>query len=140
MAGWHWSSTRWRRCSRTRSILPEHREAFIDVIDALARSGRVWVICTLRSDFYPRLAALPKLTALKEGAGQYDLMPPTASEIGQMIRLPTRAAGLRFEEDPTSSESLDDMLRDAAVEHRKSCRCCSSRWKSCTSAALMMAC
>lgn len=97
-------------------ILPEHREAFIDVIDALARSGRVWVICTLRSDFYPRLAALPKLTALKEGAGQYDLMPPTASEIGQMIRLPTRAAGLRFEEDPTSSESLDDMLRDAAVQ------------------------
>ncbi len=97
------------------SILPEHREAFIAVIDAFARSGRVWVICTLRSDFYPRLAALPKLTALKEGAGQYDLMPPNASEIGQMIRLPTRAAGLRFEEDPTTNESLDDMLRDAAV-------------------------
>jgi tetratricopeptide (TPR) repeat protein len=76
----------------------------------------VWIICTLRSDFYPRLAALPKLTALKEGAGQYDLMPPNASEIGQMIRLPTRAAGLRFEEDPTTNESLDDMLRDAAVE------------------------
>jgi tetratricopeptide (TPR) repeat protein len=96
-------------------ILPEHREAFIDVLDAFARSGRVWVICTLRSDFYPRLAALPKLTALKEGTGQYDLMPPNASEIGQMIRLPTRAAGLRFEEDPTTNESLDDMLRDAAV-------------------------
>lgn len=97
-------------------ILHEHREAFINVIDAFARSGRVWVICTLRSDFYPRLAALPKLTALKEGNGQYDLMPPNASEIGQMIRLPTRAAGLRFEEDPTTNESLDDMLRDAAVE------------------------
>src|SRR5262245_48421082 len=97
-------------------ITQEHREAFIDVIDAFARSGRVWVICTLRSDFYPRLAALPKLTALKEGAGQYDLMPPTASEIGQMIRLPTRAAGLRFEEDPASNECLDDMLRDAAAE------------------------
>ena len=98
-------------------ILPEHREAFVDVIDAFARSSRVWVICTLRSDFYPRLANLPKLTALKEGAGQYDLMPPTASEIGQMIRLPTRAAGLRFEEDPASSERLDDKLRDAAAEH-----------------------
>lgn len=96
-------------------ITQEHREAFIDVVDAFARSGRVWVICTLRSDFYPRLATLPKLTALKEGAGQYDLMPPNASEIGQMIRLPTRAAGLRFEEDPTTNESLDDMLRDAAV-------------------------
>jgi tetratricopeptide (TPR) repeat protein len=98
-------------------ILPEQREAFTEVIDALARIKRVWVICTLRSDFYPRLATLPKLAALKEGAGQYDLMPPTATEIGQMIRLPTRAAGLRFEEDSASSERLDDMLRDAAAEH-----------------------
>ncbi len=98
-------------------ILRKHRIAFVDVLDALARSGRVWVICTLRSDFYPRLANLPKLVALKEGNGQYDLMPPTASEIGQMIRLPTRAAGLRFEEDAASSERLDDRLRDAAAEH-----------------------
>ena len=94
------------------------RQSFIDVIDALARSGRVWVICTMRSDFYPRVANYPKLGALKEGAGQYDLMPPTASEIGQMIRLPANAAGLHFEEDPASIERLDDMLRDAAAGHR----------------------
>jgi tetratricopeptide (TPR) repeat protein len=96
-----------------------HRQSFFEVLDGLARSGRVWVICTLRSDFYPRLANHPKLAALKEGAGQYDLMPPTASEIGQMIRLPASAAGLRFEEDPASSERLDDMLRDAAAGHRE---------------------
>jgi len=100
-------------------ILPEHRQAFFDVIDSFVRSGRIWVVCTLRSDFYPRLANLPKLAALKEGAGQYDLLPPTASEIGQMIRLPAGAAGLRFEEDPASSERLDDMLRDAAAGHRE---------------------
>ena len=46
-------------------------------------------------------------------------MPPNASEIGQMIRLPASAAGLRFEEDPASSERLDDMLRDAAAGHRE---------------------
>ena len=100
-------------------ILPEHRQAFFDVIDSFVRSGRIWVICTLRSDFYPRLANLPKLAALKEGAGQYDLLPPTPSEIGQMIRLPANAAGLRFEEDPASSERLDDMLRDEAAGHRE---------------------
>ncbi len=92
------------------------RKAFAATLDALARSGRVWVVATLRSDFYPRLTELPVIGALKEGAGQYDLMPPVASEIGQMIRLPTRAAGLRFEEDPATSERLDDMLRDAASE------------------------
>ncbi len=98
-------------------VKQNHREAFVDVLDALARSGRVWVIGTLRSDFYQAVCKLPKLVALKEGDGQYDLMPPTATEMGQMIRLPTRAAGLRFEEDPRSSERLDDMLRDAAAEH-----------------------
>jgi tetratricopeptide (TPR) repeat protein len=98
-------------------VLPKHRKAFVDVLDSLARCGKVWVIGTLRSDFYPRLGNLPKLVELKEGNGQYDLMAPTASEIGQMIRLPTRAAGLRFEEDAASSERLDDRLRDAAAEH-----------------------
>ncbi len=95
----------------------EERVALVDVLDALARSGRVWVIGTLRSDFYQAVIKIPKFVELKEGDGQYDLMPPTASEIGQMIRLPTRAAGLRFEEDPASNERLDDMLRDAAAEH-----------------------
>lgn len=98
-------------------ITQDDRVAFVDVLDALARCGRVWVIGTLRSDFYQAVGKIRKLVALKEGDGQYDLLPPTASEIGQMIRLPTRAAGLRFEEDPASSERLDDMLRDAAAEH-----------------------
>ncbi|MGI9235811.1 MAG: tetratricopeptide repeat protein [Woeseiaceae bacterium] len=95
----------------------EERVAFVDVLDSLARCGRVWVIGTLRSDFYQAIGKIPKLVALKEGGGHYDLMPPNASEIGQMIRLPTRAAGLHFEEDPSSSERLDDILRDAAAEH-----------------------
>ena len=98
-------------------VLPKQRKAFMRLVDALARSGRVWIVATLRSDFYPRLRELPEVGALKEGNGQYDLMPPTANEIGQMIRLPTRAAGLKFEEDPSSNERLDDMLRDAAASH-----------------------
>lgn len=97
-------------------ISAEDRKDFADTVDALARSGRVWIIATLRSDFYPRLAELPVLGELKDGCGQYDLMPPMRSEIGQMIRLPTRAAGLRFEEDPATSERLDDVLRDTASE------------------------
>jgi tetratricopeptide (TPR) repeat protein len=96
-------------------VSAQDRERFIDTIDVLARSGRVWVVATFRADMYPRCASLPKLVALKEGAGQYDLMPPTATEIGQMVRLPTRAAGLRFEEDFATNERLDDMLRDAAA-------------------------
>ena len=96
-------------------VTDKDRERFVECLDKLARSDRVWVVATFRSDLYPKCATVPKLVELKEGSGQYDLMPPTATEIGQMVRLPTRAAGLRFEEDPSSNERLDDMLRDAAA-------------------------
>jgi tetratricopeptide (TPR) repeat protein len=96
-------------------VTDDVRKAFVSTLDALARSGRVWVLGTMRSDLYPRCTSLPQLIALKEGNGQYDLMPPTATEIGQMVRLPTLAAALRFEENHSTNERLDDMLRDAAA-------------------------
>jgi len=90
------------------------RLAFVRALSSLAATGSVWIIATMRSDFYPRCEELPELMALKEDRGQYDLAPPTATEIGQMIRFPARAAGLRFEEDPDTGERLDDVLRDQA--------------------------
>lgn len=99
------------------NITHNERKMFIEALDALSRSGRVWVIATLRSDFYPRTAELEGLVALKEGAGQYDLLAPTPAEIGQMIRQPAQAAGLYFEEDTTTNERLDDVLRDAAAKN-----------------------
>ncbi|MCC7350610.1 MAG: AAA family ATPase [Phycisphaerales bacterium] len=95
-------------------ISATEREAFVRAISELARSGMVWVSATLRSDFYARCVELPELIALKEGTGQYDLLPPTPSEIGQMILQPARMAGLRFEENPQTNVSLDDVLREEA--------------------------
>ena len=99
------------------SITPNDRRIFIEALDALSRSGRVWVIATLRSDFYPRTTELEGLVALKEGSGQYDLLSPTTAEIGQMIRQPAQAAGLYFEEDSSTNERLDDVLRDASAKN-----------------------
>jgi hypothetical protein len=98
-------------------ISSEERKSFVDALSALAGSGRVWVIGTLRSDFYARCEELPELMTLKEGQGQYHLLPPTASEIGQMIRLPAWAAGLRFEVDASTQIALDEVLRDSASGH-----------------------
>ena len=69
----------------------------------------------MRSDLYPRLTDLPILMSLKEGDGQFDLLPPTMREIGQIIRLPAAAAGLRFELRAHTAERLDDTIRDAAA-------------------------
>ena len=88
---------------------------------ALAQSGQTWVIATLRSDFYHRCAEIPALADLKADSGQYDVQPPDASEIAQLVRRPTLAAGLQFEpEDPLTGQRLDDLLRDAAAAHRDS--------------------
>lgn len=93
----------------------EDREKFMAALGALARSGFVWVIGTMRSDFYERCGELPGLLALKAGSGQYHLAPPTTAEIGRMIRLPAQLAGLSFEEDEHLG-SLDEVLKEAAAE------------------------
>ena len=92
----------------------QQRAGFVKALAALARSGHVWIIGTMRSDFYPRCADLPELAALKAGAGQFDLLPPTAPQLAQMIGDPARAAGLRFEEKATG-ERLDHVLQETAL-------------------------
>ena len=99
----------------------DHRTAFFRAIRALAESGQTWVIATLRSDFYHRCSEIPALVDLKAGSGQYDVRPPDASEIAQLVRRPTFAAGLQFEpEDLQTGQRLDDLLRDAAAANRDS--------------------
>ena len=91
------------------------REKFVAALAALASSGLVWVLGTMRSDFYERCGELPGLLTLKSGAGQYHLAPPTSAEIGRMIRLPAQLASLSFEEDEQEGP-LDEVLKEAAAE------------------------
>jgi formylglycine-generating enzyme required for sulfatase activity len=95
------------------------REIFVGVLAVLARSGRVWVIATMRSDFFDRLELLPALAEISEGA-RYLLLPPDPAEIGQIIRKPAAEAGLRFEVDVARGTALDDQIRDAAVSEQLS--------------------
>lgn len=98
----------------THELDPARRQAFIMVLDALARSGRAWVLATLRSDFYARLEEIPELIDLIRGHGTYQLPGLVPAEITALIRQPAQAAGLFYEEDAVKGR-LDDVLRDAAV-------------------------
>jgi len=98
------------------SVTERERVTFVGLLAALARGGRTWIVATLRSDYYPRCVELPELVALKEGAGQFDLLRPKPAEIAQMIRLPAQAAGLRFEQHRATGERLDERLRDLTAE------------------------
>jgi WD40 repeat protein len=97
----------------TESIDNTARAAFVGALAALARSGCVWVVATIRSDFFHRCSEIPELSDLKDGLGSYELLPPSSAEIGQIIRNPARTAGLRFEEDREQGR-LEDVLQQAA--------------------------
>ncbi|MEI7607346.1 MAG: ATP-binding protein, partial [Rhodospirillaceae bacterium] len=94
------------------TVAPEAREGFVAALEALAGSGLVWVVATLRSDFFDRLETLPRLAQLSDGA-RYLLVPNEPAEIGQIIRQPAREAGLRFEVDAARAVGLDEVIREA---------------------------
>lgn len=99
----------------TPDISSEDRRKFSAALYAMASSGQVWILATLRSDYRPDCAGLPEIAGLINDGGEYHLTPPTFAELGQIIRGPVRAAGLQFETDPETGERLDDMLHQAAI-------------------------
>ena len=93
----------------------EVRQKYISALAGLVRSGRVFILATLRSDFYPRYQEFSDLVELTKPSGKCDLRPPTAYELGNMIRLPAQAVGLRFEQKRDTGQRLDQALRDVAA-------------------------
>ena len=100
----------------TSAVFTADTRAALDLLfSQLARSGLVWIVATLRSDFYHRMVEMPHLNALATGLGQYLLAPPSAPEIELIIKRPAEVAGLQFEVDDKTGISLDSVIRDAAA-------------------------
>ena len=99
------------------AIGPGEREVFSVALDALARSGSVWVVATVRSDFYDQCQTLPRLMGMKGERGQFDLLVPDADDLRRIITAPASLAGLRFERDASTGVSLDRLLLDDATRH-----------------------
>ena len=110
---------------------PELQQKYIAALGALVKWRVAFVIATLRSDFYasfqkccspPALAVQnqPELTVRNIDLGEvlkgrFDLHSPGPQEIGEIIRLPAEAGGLRFELDPETGRNLDAALLEAAT-------------------------
>jgi hypothetical protein len=78
-------------------LTPEERRHFIALVAGLVRSGQVWVIATMRKDFWHQADDTPELVQLAEGNGRLELLPPSQTQLSQMIRRPAAAAGIAFE-------------------------------------------
>ena len=90
------------------------RDLLVPLMDAMARSGAIAVIATLRSDYYPEFQANPGLMALKTDGASFDLAPPNALEINEIIEWPARAAGLGLQQD--GEQDLAALLNKAAAK------------------------
>ncbi len=96
------------------AIAAAERDAFISLLAAFVATGRIWVALTLRDAFYPQVLASPVLSALKEHGASLDVAPPGAAELAEIVRAPADAAGLLYEKDAASGETLDSrILREA---------------------------
>jgi eukaryotic-like serine/threonine-protein kinase len=89
------------------------RAAFAESLKQLVATGRVWCVATMRADLYELLLKEPVLKALKETGASLDLAPPGAAELAEIVRAPTKAAGLVFEWNADKGELDERLLADA---------------------------
>lgn len=99
------------------TISDQSRQQLFEALEILAGSGSVWVLATVRSDFYHHCQTLPALIRMKEGAGWFDLLPPTSDALSRIITGPATLAGLRFERE--GEQTLSDVILREATEHRE---------------------
>jgi WD40 repeat protein len=97
------------------AIGSEDASLFMQLLGGLARSDHVWVIATLRDDFWHRAVEISELRILAENQGRIDLAAPSLAELAEMIRRPAQAAGLSFEADPETGLGLDAVLAEDAA-------------------------
>lgn len=82
----------------TPSIDERQRAAFLQTLEELCMTGRVWVVATMRSEFFPRVAEQPELLRLVGKNRGYILPPPDHQSLREIIRYPALAARLDFEQ------------------------------------------
>lgn len=75
------------------AIAADVRERLLSVIEALARTGRVDIVATLRSDFYAQAQASPAFMRLKGDIGYVDLVAPSVAAMQRMIVEPCAVHG-----------------------------------------------
>ncbi|HTX05396.1 MAG TPA: AAA family ATPase, partial [Steroidobacteraceae bacterium] len=97
-------------------VQPEERRRFVQLLGGLARSEFVWVIATMRADFWHRASEIPQLLELADGHGRLDLRPPSSSELSQMIRGPAEAAAIHFETHAATGIPLNDLIAQEAAD------------------------
>jgi hypothetical protein len=96
------------------SVTSKAINQLFETLETLARSGQIWILATVRGDFYHHCQAVPAVVRMKAGFGQFDLLSPTPDSLNRIITGPAMLAGLRFERE-NDVDLSDVILREAAA-------------------------
>ena len=86
------------------------RAAFARLLVRLAATMQVWIVGTLRDELYSAFQKEVALRDLKERGVSLDVRSPGPVELADLVRGPAEAAGLGFEKDAATGETLDERL------------------------------
>ena len=83
---------------------------FFNILLQLLESKKIFIIVSLKHEYYADIMQYESFEKLKKRALQYDLPYPDLSEIIQIVHQPVKAAGMEFEYDTSRYEKLDDVI------------------------------
>jgi formylglycine-generating enzyme required for sulfatase activity len=93
----------------------ESRDLFARILEAFATSGQIWIVATIRGDFYHRLLGCPGLVRLATAGAQLPLVPPGADALRRIIESPSLLSGVSFERVGETTLA-DRILRDVSEQ------------------------
>jgi hypothetical protein len=78
-------------------ITEEERTRTFALLKGMASTHKIWLIFSMRNDFYHKFIGYPALSALKNAGIVYDLPKILHSELQEIIEEPAKKAGLKWE-------------------------------------------
>ena len=84
--------------------------AFAGLLAALVRRGLAYMILALRSDAYARFQSFEALVSLREAGASFDLVPPSAAELEEIVTKPVAACEPSLAFEQKNGRSLATML------------------------------
>ncbi|MDR2234311.1 MAG: hypothetical protein LBE56_14460 [Tannerella sp.] len=78
-------------------ITEEERLRTFNLLRGMVATRKIWMIFSMRNDFYHRFIAYPQLSELKNDSIVFDLPNILRSELQEIVEEPAKKAGLRWE-------------------------------------------
>lgn len=98
-------------------ITEEMRGRVIALLQGLVNTRKMWFIFSIRSDFYHKFISYPGLLELKKQSIVYDLPVMRHSELQEIVEEPARKAGLKWEVDSHTGNSLKAVIINDITSH-----------------------